>query len=185
MNVIVQMPYAHEACTLLRCCGAECRVTYLTRILPPRQVHDFMLKFDKILRTGFERIIGTTLSEKWWRLAQLTPKFGGMSMRSGLTTYGAQHLVSLAKSAAEVERIVGKYDVLQLAKRETQSWLNHECSDGFFEHQNRPNRSDVMSSQSGVVTNEARKNVFFQLTRFRNTTNRAWNGQKNCHTQGY
>ena len=131
VSVIVQMPHSHEACTLLRCCGAECRVTYLMRILPPRQIHDFMLKFNKILRKGFEKLIGTTLSEKWWRLAQLTPKFGGMSMRSGLTTYGAQHLVSLAKSAAEVERIVGKYDVLQLAKRETQSWLNHACSDGF------------------------------------------------------
>ena len=47
VRVIVQMPYAHEACTLLRCCGAECRITYLTRILPPRQIHDFMLKFDK------------------------------------------------------------------------------------------------------------------------------------------
>ena len=121
------MPQAHEACTLLRCFGAECRVTYLMRILPPRQIDDFMIKFDGVLREGFEKLIGTKLSNKWWRLTQLTPKFGGISMRSGLTTYGAQHLVSLSKSATEVKRIVGEYDVLQVAKREAGTWLDEMC----------------------------------------------------------
>ena len=95
----------------------------------PTADEGFMLKFDRTLREGLEKIIGIKLDDKWWRLAQLTPKFGGLSMRSGLTTYGAQHMVSLAKSAKEVERIVGEYDVLQLAKRETGTWLDRMCSD--------------------------------------------------------
>ena len=37
---------------------------------------------------------------------------------------------------------------------------------GCFERQNRPNRSDVMSSQSEVVTSEARKSGFFQPSMF-------------------
>ena len=42
-----------------------------------------------------------------------------------------------------------------------------------------------MRSQSGVVTNEARKSDFFQPTKFRNSTDRAWNGQKNCQLKGF
>ena len=50
-------------------------------------------------------------------------------MRSGLTTYGAQHLVSLSKSASEVERIVGKWDVVQVAKHETESFFSRSYSE--------------------------------------------------------
>ena len=82
---ISQMPYKHEAYSLLRSCAAECRVTYLMRILPPRQIRDFMQSFDKVLREGFKDILGCSLSDRWRKLAQLPPKFGGMSMRSGIT----------------------------------------------------------------------------------------------------
>ena len=50
---ITQMPYKHEAYSLLRSCAAECRVTYLMRILPPRQISEFMKDFDKVLLIGF------------------------------------------------------------------------------------------------------------------------------------
>ena len=75
------------------------------RILPPRQISEFMKGFDMVLRKGFEEIIGCPLSNRWWSLAKLPPKFGGMSMRSGLHTFGAQHLVSISKSAIEVNRL--------------------------------------------------------------------------------
>ena len=39
---ITQLPYKHEGYTLLRCCGAECRIMYLMRVLPPRQMERFM-----------------------------------------------------------------------------------------------------------------------------------------------
>ena len=50
-------------------------------------------------------------------------------MRSRLTTYGAQHIISLSKSGIEVEKTVGEYDVLKVAKREIGSWLDEMCSD--------------------------------------------------------
>ena len=48
-------------------------------------------------------------------------------MRSGLRTYGAQHIVSLIKTSAEVKRIVGSYNSGEIAKRETEEWLNNAC----------------------------------------------------------
>ena len=50
-------------------------------------------------------------------------------MRSGLRTFGAQHLCSLAKSADNVERIVGGWDVVSVVKRETEAWLNNACEE--------------------------------------------------------
>ena len=84
-----------------------------------------MQSFDAALRKGFEKLIGIELPMRLWRLAQLPPKYGGMALRSGLTTYGAQHLCSLAKVADNVERIVGVWDVLSIAHRDTAEWLTN------------------------------------------------------------
>ena len=43
-----------------------------------------MEDFDAVLRKGFEDLIGKTLEGRWWRVAQLPAKFGGMAMRGGL-----------------------------------------------------------------------------------------------------
>ena len=131
-NIIAEislMPFKHEAFTLLGSCVAECRVMYLMRVLPPRQLESFMKSFDKELKSGFEVLLGIQLEEKWWRLAQLPAKYGGMAMRSGLRTLGAQHLCSLAKSADHVERIVGSWNVIAIAKQETEAWLNNACEE--------------------------------------------------------
>ena len=102
---------------------------YLMRVIPPRQLANFMQDFDQVLRKGFEKLLGATMREKWWRLAQLPPKFGGMAVRSGLRTHGAQHLCSLAKSSDDVDRIVGGWDVVAVAKCETEVWLNSACEE--------------------------------------------------------
>ena len=46
---IARVPYKHEAFTLLRSCAAECRVMYLMRVIPPRQLEGFMKDFDAML----------------------------------------------------------------------------------------------------------------------------------------
>ena len=53
---ITQMPCKHEASTLLRNSPTECRVMYLMRVISPRQLENFMLKFDVMLQRGFEGI---------------------------------------------------------------------------------------------------------------------------------
>ena len=62
---ITHLPYKHEAFTLLRSCAAECRVMYLMRVLPPRQLVNFMERFDKVLKKGFEALIGIQNEEEW------------------------------------------------------------------------------------------------------------------------
>ena len=86
---IAGMPYKHEAFTLLRWCGAQCRVTHLCRTIPPVQLRAFLVEFDAIVRKGFEKLIGTTLEDRWWNLSKLPSKFGGMGLRTGLDTHGA------------------------------------------------------------------------------------------------
>jgi len=83
--------------------------------------------FDAALRKGFEILIGKSIEVEWWRLAQMPAKFGGMAMRSGLQTFGAQHIVSLIKTSIEVKRIVGAYDACTVAKQETEDWLSNSC----------------------------------------------------------
>ena len=125
VRTITQLPYKHEAFTLLRSCAAECRVMYLMRVVPPRQLKKFMKKFDAMLKKAFEGLLGITLEEKWWRLAQLPSKYGGMGMRSGLRTYGAQHLCSLIKSSINIGRIIGAWNVVAVAQRDTEEWMNN------------------------------------------------------------
>ena len=99
------------------------------RVIPPRQFCEFIENFDALLQKGFEKLLGIKIEKKWWRLAQLPPKYGGMALRSGLRTYGAQHLCSLAKSSNSVGRIVGGWDAVEIAKRDTERWLNDALED--------------------------------------------------------
>ena len=80
--------------------------------------------FDNLLKRGFERLIGRKVLPKKWCLAQLPPKYGGMSIRSGLRTHGAHHLTSLVKTAPDVSRIVGDHDLLGKLESELQQWLD-------------------------------------------------------------
>ena len=121
------MPFKHEAFTLLKSCAAECRVVYLMRVIPPRQLGRFMEDFDKALHRGFEKLLGTRIEEKWWRIAQQPAKFGGITLRSGLRTFGAQHLCSIAKSADDAERIVGNWNVVAIANDEVEGWIQSSC----------------------------------------------------------
>ena len=120
------MPFDHEGFSLMKNCAAECRVMYLMRVIPPRPLVTFMEDFYKLLHMGFEVLLGK-IEEKWWRSAQLPARFSGMAIRSGLRTFGAQHLYSLAQSAKNFDRIVNGWNAVAIAKEETGAWLNDAC----------------------------------------------------------
>ena len=73
-----------------------------------------MSLFDQLVKKGFETLLGTSISPKWWRLAQLPSKFGGMAMRTGLKTFGAHYMTSLVKTAASTEKLLGAYDLMMI-----------------------------------------------------------------------
>ena len=65
------------------------------RTLPPRQIKKFLTGWDGVLRDAFEKLINITLDDKWWAIVRLNSKYGGMGLKSGIHTAGAQHLTSL------------------------------------------------------------------------------------------
>ena len=78
VGLLSSMPHKHEAATLLRSTAAVCRVVYLMRILPPSQISIFITRFDTLVRSGFEQIVGIPMNDLWWEIAKLPPQYGGM-----------------------------------------------------------------------------------------------------------
>ena len=93
------------------------------RTVPPRQIEAFIGELDSTIRGAFERLLGTRMSNLTWTIAKLPPKYGGMGWRTGLQTYGAQYISSIAKTAKVVERIVPGYNPTEQAMRCANEWL--------------------------------------------------------------
>ena len=74
VNILSKMPHKHEAATLMRYTALVCRVVYLTRILPPNQISNFIKQFDATIRSGFENLLGIPINDLWWEIAKLPPK---------------------------------------------------------------------------------------------------------------
>ena len=123
---IVEMPYKMEAFSILRACLSECKVVHLMRSLPPRQTRKFLSGFDGILREGFESLIGCSLEDKWWAVARMNSKYGGMGLKSGLHTAGAQHLTSLVNSADDILNFFPAWDLRDVAKEATELWFSQQ-----------------------------------------------------------
>ena len=79
---ITDMPFKMEAFTLLRECLSQCRVVHLMRTIPPQQINAFLTKWDRILRKGFEKLIGSSLEDRWWAISRLNSKYGGIGLKS-------------------------------------------------------------------------------------------------------
>ena len=77
-----------------------------------------------MVRKGFEKLIGVELSDKWWSLTKLPSKYGGMGLRTGLNTYGAQYTMSLAYCEEDIKTFVDGYNVLDVVEIDAQQWLS-------------------------------------------------------------
>ncbi len=84
---------------MVRTCLSDCRVQHLTRTIPPRQIHSFMVDFDTMLRTTLVNLLEVEeIDELWWAVAKLPPKFAGIGLRTGLELLGANYATSVIKS---------------------------------------------------------------------------------------
>ena len=105
-------------------CATDCRVTHLTRTVHPDQLNSLLEEFDGSVRTAFEKLIGHGLENTRWRIARLPPKSGGLALRTGLTTAGAQHATSLVKNAGAVRNFSdGAFD-LETEVGTLRDWLS-------------------------------------------------------------
>ena len=120
---ISKMPFKMEAFNLLKTCLSRCRVTHLMRVLPPLQITKFLGEWDSVLRNAFEVIINSKLDDKWWAVVRLNSKYGGMGLKSGIHTAGAQHLTSLVNSADGIKKFIPSWNLHESAREATEGWL--------------------------------------------------------------
>ena len=120
------MPFKMEAFSLLKACLTQCKVVHLMRSLPPDQLKNFLEGYDRALRAGFEKLIGKTLDDRWWEVARMNNKHGGMGLKSGLKTAGAQHLTSLAMSYDDILKFVPSWNLYETADKMTTKWLSRQ-----------------------------------------------------------
>ena len=120
------MPFKMEAFTLLRACWSRCRVVHLMRTLPPEQTREFLRGYDQVLRKGFETLINCGLNNKWWDVARMNSKYGGMGLKSGIYTAGAQHLASLINSEEGIKRFIPSWDICKISKEASAKWLSDQ-----------------------------------------------------------
>ena len=96
------------------------------RTLPPRQTNQFLKKYDEGLRKGFEEIINSGLNNRQWFISRMSSKYGGMDLKSGIHTVGAQHLNSLINSRHGVTKFVPSWDLHKIARTSTEEWLSQQ-----------------------------------------------------------
>ena len=68
-------------------------------------------------------MIEMKLEDKWWEQAKLPSKWGGMGLRTGIHTTGAQHISSLAKCDDDIAKFVPNWDGHRVAVESTSVWL--------------------------------------------------------------
>ena len=103
ISMFSEMTYLIECFTLLCSCASTNKVSHLKRTIPPAQLKIFLTGFVRKLRKAFEKLSGHDLNEMQWVTCQLPAKYGGFSLRSGMLTAGAQHVMSLQKCAAQMQ----------------------------------------------------------------------------------
>ena len=70
------------------------------------------------------------MSAQIWEVAKLPQKYGGMGWKTGLHTFGAHYLTSIAKNATSIEGIVPTWDAASIGKQEVSEWLRLHAGPG-------------------------------------------------------
>ena len=122
------MPHKMEAFTLLRECLSQCKIVHLMRTVPPSQIEDFLVEYDNILRKALQDLIGSTLEDKWWSIARLSSKHGGVGLKSGATVFGAQHLMSLVACTEGIQKFCQTWNLNAVATASTKKWLQRRLN---------------------------------------------------------
>ena len=93
------------------------------RTVPPKQIAAFISEFDSILHSAFETLLESDISAKVLDIAKLPPEYGGRGWKTGLHTFGAHYLTSIAKNATPIDNIVPAWDIASVARQDVGKWL--------------------------------------------------------------
>eukprot|EP00731_Ephydatia_muelleri_P004695 Em0002g871a len=72
----------HVAISLLRMCGGYCKLVHLARTTPTNLCEDSLKFFDEEVRLCFSSCVAIDVPDTQWQQAQLSPKLGGLGLRS-------------------------------------------------------------------------------------------------------
>eukprot|EP00731_Ephydatia_muelleri_P023127 Em0015g710a len=72
----------HVAISLLCMCGGYCKLVYLARTTPTNLCEDSLKFFDEEVRLCFSSCVAIDVPDPQWQQAQLSPKLGGLGLRS-------------------------------------------------------------------------------------------------------
>ena len=72
----------HVAISLLRMCRGYCKLVHLARTTPTNLCEDSLKFFDEEVRLCFSSCVAIDVSDPQWQQAQLSPKLGGLGLRS-------------------------------------------------------------------------------------------------------
>ena len=70
------------AISLLRMCGGYCKLVHLARTTPTNLCEDSLKFFDEEVRLCFSSCVAIDVPDPQWQQAQLSPKLGGLRLRS-------------------------------------------------------------------------------------------------------
>ncbi len=146
--MVSQSPDTHETYTLLSTCLTECRVTHLIRVLPLNQLEVLLGRLEECLRRALEKLLHldtaastdevddtqphARLSERQWRVAQLSAGFAGLRLKTGQVTAGATRAMTLLKTERDVKKFLREdgegYCAVTLVKDETTDWFSKALS---------------------------------------------------------
>eukprot|EP00731_Ephydatia_muelleri_P037846 Em0578g2a len=72
----------HVAISLLHMCGGYCKLVHLARTTPANLCEDSLKFFDEEVRLCFSSCVAIDVPDTQWQQAQLSPKLGGLGLRS-------------------------------------------------------------------------------------------------------
>ena len=126
-EILSEMPYLHEAWTLLKYCGSSARVNHLQRVIPPNQIKWFNEEYDKLIRSAYTRLLGVKHIPDWsWNIQKLPPRLGGVLLRTGCGLSATKYSASLASVTHTMKNFLKDWNSLEVFERDAWKELEDE-----------------------------------------------------------
>ena len=100
---LVEFEDTQAASYLLRVSYSIVRAVHFMRTTPLYQWHEQGEKFDDMVRTAVERILGFPMDERTFAQAALTPKLGGLGLRKSIEHAGFAYSASFHESMKQAK----------------------------------------------------------------------------------
>ena len=171
-KILGEMLYLHEAWTSLRYCGADARVNHLQRVIPPTQMKWFNEKYDLQIREAYSHLLRVSNIPNWsWKIQKLTPRLGGIMLRTEKGLSAVKYSESLARSVGNISTFIEKWDPVEVFTRDAwrtlESDLDADIDPKTILDSLIISSSTGKNSISGIVGLEAGKDSLLRITELR------------------